>query len=59
MQRLLLLALLLVSLVTARAADRPDVLFIDIDDMNDWVSLLDPKSPINTRTSARSEEPTF
>ncbi len=53
MQRLLLLALLLVSLVTARAADRPDVLFIDIDDMNDWVSLLDPKSPIKTPNMER------
>jgi len=27
---------------------KPDVLFIAIDDMNDWVSLLDPDSPIKT-----------
>ena len=27
---------------------RPDVLFIAIDDMNDWISLLDPESPIRT-----------
>ncbi|MEE2623851.1 MAG: sulfatase [Verrucomicrobiota bacterium] len=27
---------------------RPDVLFIAIDDMNDWISLLDPGSPIRT-----------
>ena len=46
MKRLLLL--LLVGLMTARAVDRPDVLFIAIDDMNDWVSLLDPESPIKT-----------
>ncbi|MDF1754381.1 MAG: sulfatase [Verrucomicrobiales bacterium] len=30
------------------AAERPDVLFIAVDDMNDWVSLLDPESPIKT-----------
>lgn len=27
---------------------KPDVLFVVIDDMNDWISLLDPKSPIKT-----------
>ncbi|MEM7698923.1 MAG: sulfatase [Verrucomicrobiota bacterium] len=27
---------------------RPDVLFVAIDDMNDWISLLDPESPIQT-----------
>ncbi len=27
---------------------KPDVLFIAIDDMNDWISLLDPESPIRT-----------
>ncbi len=26
----------------------PDVLFIVIDDLNDWISLLDPESPIKT-----------
>lgn len=26
----------------------PDVLFIAVDDMNDWISLLDPDSPIET-----------
>ena len=30
------------------AQERPDVLFVAIDDMNDWVSLLDPDSPIQT-----------
>ena len=32
----------------AAAAPRPDVLFIVVDDMNDWISLLDPTSPIKT-----------
>lgn len=32
----------------AAAAGRPDVLFIVVDDMNDWISLLDPESPIKT-----------
>lgn len=34
-----------------RAADplaKPDVLFIVVDDMNDWISLLDPAAPIKT-----------
>lgn len=26
----------------------PDVLFIVVDDLNDWISLLDPQSPIQT-----------
>ena len=30
------------------AKPRPDVLFVAIDDMNDWISLLDPESPIRT-----------
>ena len=30
------------------AENRPDVLFIAVDDMNDWISLLDPNSPIKT-----------
>ncbi len=34
----------------AHAAElqHPDVLFLIVDDMNDWVSLLDPESPIQT-----------
>lgn len=32
----------------ARAADRPDVLFFVVDDMNDWISLLDSDAPIET-----------
>ena len=31
-----------------RATSKPNVLFITVDDMNDWISLLDPKSPIKT-----------
>lgn len=36
---------------TSWAADDPirsDVLFIVVDDMNDWIRLLDPKAPIRT-----------
>ena len=29
-------------------ASAPDVLFIVADDMNDWISLLDPTAPIRT-----------
>ncbi|QEG00546.1 Choline-sulfatase [Stieleria maiorica] len=32
----------------AEDADAPDVLFIVVDDMNDWISLLDPDAPIKT-----------
>tara|TARA_Y100001934_G_C12371913_1_gene786845 strand:+ start:776 stop:3580 length:2805 start_codon:yes stop_codon:yes gene_type:complete len=31
-----------------QAKPRPDVLFITVDDLNDWISLLDSKSPIRT-----------
>ncbi len=27
---------------------RPNVLFIALDDLNDWTSVLDPKAPIKT-----------
>ena len=27
---------------------KPDVLFIIVDDLNDWISLLDPEAPIKT-----------
>ncbi len=45
--RLVLLLGLLVA-PPAPADDPPDVLFIVVDDMNDWISLLDPASPIKT-----------
>jgi arylsulfatase A-like enzyme len=32
----------------ALALDRPDVLMIVVDDMNDWITLLDPHAPIAT-----------
>ncbi len=41
-----ILGLLWIS--SLRAAGAPDVLFIAVDDMNDWISLLDPESPIKT-----------
>ena len=30
------------------AASRPDVLFLAVDDLNDWIQLLDPTAPIAT-----------
>lgn len=42
----LLTASLFVSLATHAA--KPDVLFIAIDDMNDWTTLFDPDNPIKT-----------
>ena len=48
----ILFGIVLLSLpFTARAADNaiaPDVLFIVVDDLNDWISLLDPEAPIKT-----------
>ncbi len=47
MKRLVFLVALLASFANAQAK-QSDVLFIAIDDMNDWISLLDPESPIVT-----------
>ena len=33
--------------------DQPDVLFIAIDDMNDWTTLFDPDNPIKTPNMER------
>ena len=33
---------------SARAGSSPDVLFIAVDDLNDWITLLDPDAPIAT-----------
>lgn len=44
----LLIILVLVLGISAYPTDRPDVLFVVVDDLNDWISLLDPKSPIKT-----------
>jgi len=35
------------------AGERPDVLFIAIDDMNDWTTLFDPANPIKTPNLVR------
>ncbi|SVE12965.1 uncharacterized protein METZ01_LOCUS465819, partial [marine metagenome] len=49
---LLLIAVAKLSFVDkrllAKPTGKPDVLFIVVDDMNDWISLLDPKAPIKT-----------
>ncbi|MEM9281998.1 MAG: sulfatase [Verrucomicrobiota bacterium] len=45
----------LVTLSIAKS-DQPDVLFVVIDDMNDWISLLDPDSPIETPNLERLAE---
>ena len=45
---ILVIGLTTLPLRTAAAENRPDVLFFAVDDMNDWISLLDPKSPIKT-----------
>lgn len=37
----------------AAAANRPDVLFISVDDMNNWLTLYDPKNPIKTPSLER------
>lgn len=43
-----ILAILCAGTPDARAAARPDVLFIAIDDLNDWIRLLDEDAPIRT-----------
>ena len=43
-------------LTTASFAGRPDVLFIVVDDMNDWISVLDPESPVETPNLQRLAE---
>ena len=39
-----------------RAADKPNVLFIAIDDMNDWTTLFDDSNPIQTPNLRRLAE---
>ncbi len=49
MLRKFLIAGILLGALAAGAADRkPDVLFIAIDDMNDWTTLFDKNNPIQT-----------
>ncbi|MCG8583261.1 MAG: sulfatase [Pirellulales bacterium] len=47
---LMLFAAIVVCNTSPAADHRPanDVLFVVVDDMNDWISLLDPKAPIKT-----------
>jgi arylsulfatase A-like enzyme len=40
--------MLLIATVNNQAAEKPDVLFIAIDDMNDWTTLFDKDNPIKT-----------
>ena len=48
MKRIATLTLCLLARLAEVEAAKPNVLFIIIDDMNDWISLLDPQSPIKT-----------
>jgi arylsulfatase A-like enzyme len=41
-------ALCVLSLTGCADVEKPNVLFIAIDDMNDWTTLFDPKHPIKT-----------
>lgn len=43
-----LLAVLYLSSPFVDAGDRPDVLFLVVDDLNDWISVLDGDAPIPT-----------
>ena len=43
-----LLVVLALVCATAQAAEKPNVLFIAIDDMNDWTTLFDKDNPIQT-----------
>src|SRR5688572_20330885 len=47
-QTLAFIAALASATISASAESRPDVLFIAIDDMNDWTTLFDPSNPIRT-----------
>ena len=40
--------LLLASSPLAKGIDRPDILMIVVDDLNDWIPLLDPEAPART-----------
>jgi len=48
LKKMLIAGLLISGLTTVTAAERPDVLFIAIDDMNDWTTLFDKDNPIKT-----------
>ncbi|MHC4118914.1 MAG: sulfatase [Planctomycetota bacterium] len=40
----------------SHAARKPNVLFIALDDLNDWIKLLDPQAPIHTPNIERLAE---
>jgi arylsulfatase A-like enzyme len=48
MVKTVLAAGMLMASAVAMAAQKPDVLFIAIDDMNDWTTLFDKNNPIQT-----------
>lgn len=45
-----------VAASVANDSSAPDVLFIVVDDMNDWISLLDSEAPIKTPNLERLEQ---
>ena len=47
---------LLALCVSPVMAERPNVLFIAIDDMNDWTTLFDDRNPIQTPNLKRLAE---
>ncbi len=47
---------LILAGVAASARDKPDILFIAIDDMNDWTTVFDEKNPIKTPNLERLAE---
>src|SRR5690606_21366512 len=51
-RRILLGATVLIALAVTACTDRrnskPNVLFIAVDDLNDWITLFDPRNPIRT-----------
>ena len=42
-----------VNITAQNQAQKPDILFIAIDDMNDWTTLFDPENPIKTPNMER------
>ena len=55
-QRILLALALLACIQCAHAAEKPDILFIAIDDMNSWTTLFDQDNPIQTPNLKRLAE---
>ncbi len=53
MKRTLFTLLLLAGALTLHEAFKPDVLFIVIDDLNDWTTLFDKSNPIKTPNMER------